>query len=64
MSVLATVLNGVDLGYRIIVVADAICSSVDETHDALMTLYRDRLGEQIELMDTDAILESWPQAAV
>lgn len=64
VCILATVLNAVDLGYRVVVAADAICSSVDETHDALMTLYRDRLGEQIELMDTDAILESWPQPAV
>jgi nicotinamidase-related amidase len=64
VCVLATVLNAVDLGYRVVVAADAICSSVDSTHDALMTLYRERLGEQIEPMDTSAILESWPQAAV
>ena len=36
--VLATVLGAVDLGYRVIVVRDAICSSSDEGHDALVTL--------------------------
>jgi nicotinamidase-related amidase len=33
---LATVLGAVDLGYRVIVVRDAICSSSDEGHDASM----------------------------
>ncbi|HET6161533.1 MAG TPA: isochorismatase family cysteine hydrolase [Dongiaceae bacterium] len=60
ICVLATVLSAVDLGYRVIVAADAICSSVDTTHDALMTLYSERFAEQIELVDTSAILESWP----
>jgi nicotinamidase-related amidase len=59
ICVLATVLTAVDLGYRVIVAADAICSSVDSTHDALMTLYSERFGEQIELVDSSAILESW-----
>ncbi|HEY1386375.1 MAG TPA: isochorismatase family cysteine hydrolase [Dongiaceae bacterium] len=59
VCVLSTVLSAVDLGYRVIVAADAICSSVDKTHDALMTLYSERFGEQIERADTDAILQSW-----
>ena len=59
ICVLSTVLTAVDLGYRVIVVADAICSSVDSTHDALMTVYSERFGEQIELVDTDTTLESW-----
>jgi nicotinamidase-related amidase len=60
ICVLSTVLNGVDLGYRIIVAADAICSSADTTHDALMTLYSRRFSEQIELVDTETILSNWP----
>jgi nicotinamidase-related amidase len=59
VCVLATVLSAVDLGYRVIVAANAICSSVDMTRDALMTLYSERFGEQIELADTDAVLQSW-----
>jgi nicotinamidase-related amidase len=61
ICVLATVLNAVDLGYRVVVAADAICSSVDSTHDALMTLYGRRFAEQIELADTETILGSWPR---
>jgi nicotinamidase-related amidase len=61
ICVLSTVLTAVDLGYRVIVAADAVCSSVDSTHDALMVLYNERFGEQIELADTNTILESWPE---
>ena len=60
ICVLSTVLNAVDLGYRVVVAADAICSSVDSTHDALMTLYTQRFAEQIELADTATLLGSWP----
>ncbi len=45
---LATVLGAVDLGYRVIVVRDAICSSSDEGHDALLKVYHRRYSEQIE----------------
>lgn len=36
VCVLATVLSAVDLGYRVILVRDALCSSSDEGHDASM----------------------------
>jgi nicotinamidase-related amidase len=39
VCVLATVLDAVDIGYRVIVVRDAICSSSDEGHDMLVRLY-------------------------
>jgi nicotinamidase-related amidase len=59
VCVLAAVLDAVDLGYRVILASDAICSSSDETHEALMTLYRERFGEQIETAETAAILAAW-----
>lgn len=59
VCVLATVLAAVDLGYRVIVVKDAVCSSSDETHDALMKLYCRRYSEQIEVADAATILEHW-----
>lgn len=59
VCVLATVLSAVDLGYRVVIVEDAICSSSEVGHDAVLTLYRTRFAEQIELADTPAILESW-----
>ena len=59
VCVLATVLGAVDLGYRVIVVRDAVCSSSDEGHDALMTLYQQRYTEQIEVADAATIIERW-----
>ena len=59
VCVLATVLDAVDLGFRVIVVEDALCSSFDEGHDALMTLYRNRFSEQIELMTQAHVFELW-----
>ena len=50
VCVLSTVLNAVDLGLRVVIVEDALCSSFDAGHDALMTLYRNRFAEQIELV--------------
>jgi nicotinamidase-related amidase len=59
VCVLATVLSAVDLGYRVIVVEDAICSSSDEGHDALMQIYHQRYAEQIEVADGATILDRW-----
>jgi nicotinamidase-related amidase len=59
VCVLAAVLGAVDRGYRVVIAADAICSGSDQTHDALLTLYRQRFSEQIELADTDTILSCW-----
>ena len=38
ICVLATVMSAIDLGYRIVLATDALCSVSDRTHDALMTL--------------------------
>jgi nicotinamidase-related amidase len=59
ICVLATVLDAVDRGYRVILAADALCSSSDQTHDALMTLYRARFREQIETAESETILAAW-----
>jgi hypothetical protein len=55
VCVLATVINAVDLGYRVVIASDAICSSSDECHDALMTLYHKRFSQQIEIASTKVI---------
>ena len=59
VCVLATVLGAVDLGYRVILVRDAVCSSSDEGHDALMQIYHRRYTEQIEVADANAIVARW-----
>lgn len=59
VCVLAAVLGAVDLGYRVVVVTDGLCSSSDQTHDALLGLYRDRYGRQIETAESLEVVESW-----
>jgi nicotinamidase-related amidase len=59
VCVLSTIMSAIDIGYRVIVAADAVCSSSDRCHDALMTLYHQRFSEQIEIADTETLLRSW-----
>ena len=59
VCVLATVLDGVDLGYRVIVVRDAICSSSDEGHEASLKVYHQRYSLQIEIANADEVLSCW-----
>ncbi|MGH6979231.1 MAG: cysteine hydrolase family protein [Brevundimonas sp.] len=59
VCVLAAVLGAVDLGYRVIVVTDGLCSSSDESHDALLGLYRNRYGQQVETAESAEVLANW-----
>ena len=59
VCVLSTVLSAVDLGLRVVIVDDAVCSSSDEGHDALMLLYRQRFSQQIATMTTNEVLAQW-----
>ena len=59
VCVVATVLGAIDRGYRVVLVTDALCSSVDETHDALMKLYYSRFSEQVEAVTIEEILQNW-----
>ena len=63
VCVLATVLDAVDLGFRVVIVEDALCSSSDAGHDALMTMYRNRFAEQIELVRAEQLPELWREVA-
>lgn len=59
VCVLGTVLGAVDRGLRVILATDALCSSSDDTHDALMELYLTRFSQQIEAAETEEILIEW-----
>jgi nicotinamidase-related amidase len=59
VCVLATVLGAVDAGFRVIVATDALCSSVNDTHDAIIDFYQERLQEQIEAAEVAEIIENW-----
>jgi nicotinamidase-related amidase len=59
VCVLATVMSAIDLGYRIVLAADALCSASDNTHDALMRLYSERFSQQLTMAKTAEILEAW-----
>ncbi|WP_139976499.1 isochorismatase family cysteine hydrolase [Ochrobactrum sp. CGA5] len=59
LCVLATLLGAVDRGYRVIIVHDAVCSVSDQTHDAIISLCHQRFSEQLELVCTDELIDSW-----
>ncbi|TIL42020.1 isochorismatase family cysteine hydrolase [Mesorhizobium sp.] len=59
VCVLATVLGSIDRGFRVVLATDAICSSVDQTHEALLELYRSRFSEQVETVMIEEVLENW-----
>jgi nicotinamidase-related amidase len=52
VCVLATALGAIDWRFCVILVTDALCSSADHTHDAMMNVYMSRLGEQVECITT------------
>ena len=59
ICVLATVLGAIDAGFRVIVATDALCSSVNDTHDAIIDFYHERLSEQIEAAEVEEIIDAW-----
>jgi nicotinamidase-related amidase len=63
VCVLATMLGAIDWGFRVILVTNALCSSADETHDAMMNVYMNRFGEQVETVTTQTLLDAWPGTA-
>lgn len=56
VCVLATVLGAIDLGYRVVIATDALCSGADATHDAMMEIYHSRFGQQVETATTAELL--------
>jgi nicotinamidase-related amidase len=59
VCVASAALDAVDLGLRVVIARDAVCSSSDATHDAQMRLYHQRFSHQIEVAETAEILDAW-----
>jgi nicotinamidase-related amidase len=59
VCVLATVLGAIDFGYRVVIATDALCSSADTTHEAMLEIYGSRYGMQVETATVEEILEVW-----
>jgi nicotinamidase-related amidase len=59
VCVLATVMAAVDLGFRVVLPVDALCSARDKTHDALMALYSERFTNQVQTTSTERVLKEW-----
>ena len=56
VCVLATVMGAIDLGYRVIIATDAICSGADPTHDAMLQIYESRYNMQVETVTTAQLI--------
>lgn len=64
VCVLATLFDAVDLGFRVILAGDAVCSSSDTGHDAIMAMLQTRLSIQVEVARTEDILNRWERPAL
>jgi|SRR4051794_40801074 nicotinamidase-related amidase len=59
VCVLASVMSALDLGFHVVLATDALCSVSDQTHDALLLLYRERFSQQVATATTEEILQAW-----
>lgn len=56
VCVMAAALGAVDLGYRVILLKDGVCSGADSTHDAGLKLLGERFSAQLEITGLDEFL--------
>ncbi|MDI7865219.1 cysteine hydrolase family protein [Rhizobiaceae bacterium n13] len=62
VCVLAATLGAIDLGYKVTLLKDAVCSGSDPTHDATLELLGSRFSVQLEITSTDAWLSGLSRA--
>lgn len=56
VCILAATLGAVDLGYRVVLLKDAVCSGIDQTHDASLEVLHDRFSVQVQFLQTEEFL--------
>ena len=59
VCVLSSILAAIDHGYRIVMARDAVCSSSDASHDAIIDLFHRRFDVQVDVAEVAEILETW-----
>jgi nicotinamidase-related amidase len=59
VCVLGTILDGIDRGFRIVAVSDAMTSSSLPGHHATLDLILPRFDQQVEIVTTEAALRAW-----
>jgi nicotinamidase-related amidase len=59
VCVYASVLDAIDLGLRVILASDAIGSADEAAHQAVMMHLAPRLSEQLEVITTQTIMDTW-----
>lgn len=64
VCVLATALAAVDLGYHVVIAADAVTSAAVSAHRAVLERLLPRFEMQIEAATTDEIIAAWPRGRV
>ena len=59
VCVLATVMQAIDLGFRVVLPTDALCSTSDCAHDTVVDLFGARFSSQVEALTTEDLLRRW-----
>jgi nicotinamidase-related amidase len=59
VCVAAAVMGAIDHGLRAILPTDAIYGSADETHDAMLRVFRSRFALQLTTCTTQELLDAW-----
>lgn len=63
VCVLATAMEAIDAGLRVILATDALASSSQKCHVQALDILHDRFDEQVELGTVDQILAAWRRDA-
>jgi nicotinamidase-related amidase len=60
VCVLATILRAIDLGYRVIIVEEAVASSNAQGHAAALSAIFPRFDQQVEPVGVNEVMRAWP----